>query len=77
MDMKKLINKHADLINFRWKVEECDTKDCWCAIITTEEPVFWEQSPEEEAYISPSGSIPKEVAEHIVELHNEELKYEN
>lgn len=72
--MPQTAKTHSELINFRWKTEPCHTKDCWCAIITTEKPVFWEQSPEEEAYIAPSGSIPKEIAEHIVKIHNNNLK---
>jgi len=66
------IKEHADLLKIRWKTELCTSKNCWCAIIDTEEEVIWEQD-KFEAYVIPSGACPKEVAEHIVKLHNEHL----
>jgi len=55
-----------------WKVIPCHSgTDCWCRIITTEEPV---QDDGEDLNISSWGSIPKEFAEYIVNLHNQNLK---
>ena len=64
--------KQEDLNKLRWRVISCGEKDCWCRCIGTETPVFDDNG--DELYIAPAGSIPKENAEHIVEVHNECLE---
>lgn len=52
----------------KWKTEECGTTDCWCRMIVPVNP------DDKDDFIIPSGSINKEIAEHIVSLHNANLK---
>ena len=55
-----------------WKVIPCHSgTECWCRII---EVCDLERSNDEDSYINNSGSIPKEFAEYIVNLHNQNLK---
>ncbi len=55
-----------------WKVNECSTgAECWCRIITTEEPIY--TNDDEQLNITGWGSISKEFAEYIVKIHNENL----
>ena len=63
-------------LKVRWKTELCHTgEECWCRVITTETPLVYEdRGVKDEIYIAPSGSIMKDHAEHIVELHNLSLK---
>lgn len=59
-----------------WKVEECGTEDCWCACIGPAEKIKYQDRPGgyiEEIYIVPSGSLTKEIANHLVNLHNNEI----
>ena len=74
---KIYIKEFKDLLKYEWKVDKCTTENCWCAWITTKDPIYFKSNDkhcEEAAYIAPSGAIPKELAEHIVELHNLTLK---
>lgn len=61
----------------RWKVEPCHQgESCWCRMIVPEEDIVWQSfhaGPDEEFYLVGSGSIGKEVAEHIVKIHNQSL----
>lgn len=58
--------------NKRWKTVLCNSgEDCWCRIITTEEPI--EGDDDNEFSIASYGSIQKEIAEQIVQLHNDSL----
>jgi hypothetical protein len=60
-----------ELLKVEWKVELCHTgESCWCRIIVPKIPVFYR---EEEMTICDAGSISKEVAEHLVKLHNNSL----
>lgn len=56
-----------------WKVSRCGTKNCWCAPII---PIFTDEKgyDVDMVAIAHSGSVPKEFAKHIVELHNKSLK---
>jgi len=55
-----------------WKVIPCHAgTECWCRIITVEE---FERPDNEDSHISSWGSISKEFAEYLVELHNQNLK---
>lgn len=50
-----------------WKTIECETgKECWCRMITTDPPV-------DDHFVATWGSIDKDTAEYIVELHNQRL----
>lgn len=58
-----------DLNKVRWKTQKCSSRDdCWCCLIVPEVEVLDEDG--HEMYIAGSGMIPKENAEHIVEVHN-------
>lgn len=60
-----------DNINKKWYVTECFSgESCWCRTIVTDP-----SSDELEDCIVPSGSIGKDVAQHIVELHNIKIKF--
>lgn len=57
----------------RWKTSTCSAGEkCWCRIIEPEEPIMFDG--DEELYIAGSGSMPREYAEYIVELHNKSLQ---
>ena len=54
-----------------WKSIPCHSgTDCWCRIITTVEPIL---DNEEELHLTTWGSVCKDAAEYIVELHNKSL----
>lgn len=55
----------------RWSVFECHDKLCWCAGVTTEIPVYYQNG--EEYILIPTGNIDKIMAEYIVKLHNDNL----
>ena len=67
----------------KWEVVECSTKDCWCAGIKPATKIEYEEdirpnnnrhddgdNYNEEYWICGFGSMEKEVAEHIVRVHN-------
>lgn len=58
-----------DLLNKEWKIDQCVSggADCWCRAIVPVDPV------DEDDYIIGYGLISKDVAKHIVKLHNESL----
>lgn len=57
----------------RWKTSLCPSgESCWCRMIEPEEKIVYSEI--EEVYIVGMGSIHKEIAEHIVDLHNSYLK---
>ena len=60
----------------RWKVGKCFSGDeCWCKPIQGEEPImFMDGDREQEHYIVDSGTVRKEIAEYIVELHNKNIE---
>lgn len=59
-------------LTVEWKTRECDTPECWCRII--EPSVEIKDDDGHEIYIAGSGCIPQKYAEHIVALHNAQLK---
>ena len=78
MPNKIFIKEYEELNTVRWKTEPCNQKTCWCAIITTEDVIYWHPDvnsnfEDDEVYIAHAGSIPKKIAEHIVDLHNKSL----
>lgn len=55
-----------------WKAIPCHSgTECWCRIITVED---FERPDNEDSHISSWGSISKEFAEYLVELHNQTLE---
>lgn len=59
--------------NVEWKTSICHSgEECWCRVIEPSEPLTDDDG--NEIYIATSGSIHKEHAEYIVNLHNEKLK---
>jgi hypothetical protein len=60
-----------------WKLETCNVgEECWCRIILPGEKILYKnkvgeiERVDEFEYIIPDGSIDKETAEYIVDLHN-------
>jgi hypothetical protein len=60
-----------------WKLETCNSgESCWCRIILPAEKILYKnkvgdtERVDEFEYIIPDGSIDKETAEYIVDLHN-------
>lgn len=57
-----------------WKIVTCrEGEECWCRAIKPEIPILNED--EQEIFIISTGEIEKELAEYIVRIHNETLKY--
>ena len=67
--------KHS--LSVPWKLETCNVgESCWCRIILPTEKILYKDKVgdtdriSEFEYIIPDGSIDKETAEYIVNLHN-------
>jgi len=61
-------------LEVKWKVEPCFSgEDCWCRIIMPSEPINYGPDNVEEVYIVSSASINKQMAEHIVNVHNKSI----
>ena len=64
-----------------WKLDVCHSgEECWCRLICTAEEIEYLGESEEPAKldtIADWGSIGKETAEYIVDLHNKSLKKES
>jgi hypothetical protein len=68
MTYQEAINESLTL---KWKVGTCSQgEECWCRTITCDPPLMYEEVGDEEFYVVGSGQIMKEVAEHIVNIHN-------
>ncbi len=67
--MTKKTIKHGELIGIRWKTDVCTQgESCWCRMIVPEEDCAYEDGTE--VFVSASGELNQEMAEHFVELHN-------
>jgi hypothetical protein len=65
---KELIGYKA-LLDVRWKTETCNQgESCWCRLVVPEEDCVDEVGME--VFVSASGELSKDIAEHFVELHN-------
>ena len=60
-----------------WKLDLCNSGEtCWCRIILPSEKILYKnkvgdtERVDEFEYIIPDGSIDKETAEYVVDLHN-------
>ena len=57
----------------KWIATPCFVgESCWCNTITTETPIIFGLD-DDELKIVPSGTISKQLAEHIVKVHNQSL----
>lgn len=57
-------------LTVKWKTSPCNQGEkCWCRTIEPIEEIVDDDG--NEIYISPSGTIHSEHAEHIVKFHNE------
>jgi hypothetical protein len=68
---------HKYSLTIPWKLETCNVgESCWCRIILPTEKILYKDKVgdtdriSEFEYIIPDGSIDKETAEYIVDLHN-------
>lgn len=67
---------HSYSLTVPWKLALCNTgESCWCRIILPTEKIFYtnhskDEKTQEFEWIIPDGSIDKETAEYVVELHN-------
>ena len=62
-------------LEVEWKTTPCQAgKECWCRIIEPVETITDDDG--NEIYIAGYGAIPKDYAEHIVQLHNDFIKSE-
>jgi hypothetical protein len=67
------------VLNIPWKTDICHSgEDCWCRIIRpTEQVEYIRKSNEESATLDciiDWGSIDKETAQYVIDLHNEFIK---
>jgi hypothetical protein len=67
---------HKYSLTIPWKLETCNVGEtCWCRIILPIEKILYKNQPDGEIvqefeYIIPDGSVDKETAEYVVNLHN-------
>ena len=62
------------VLNTKWITKTCHQgESCWCRMVTTEEPVFYNDV--EEYYISRDGELNQTMAEYFVKLHNDSLNF--
>jgi hypothetical protein len=74
---------HSYSLTIPWKLETCNTgESCWCRIILPTEKILYKDKVgdndriSEFEWIIPDGSIDRETAEYVVELHNNHIKKE-
>jgi len=71
---------HKYSLTIPWKIELCNSgESCWCRIIVPSETIKFKEKisnwikediTRDFEYIIPDGSIDRETAEYVVELHN-------
>lgn len=59
-------------LTVEWKISLCPQGEvCWCRVIEPKNPITYQDGELlSELYIVGSGNIHKEVAEHLVRIHN-------
>ena len=77
---------HKYSLTIPWKIELCNTGEtCWCRVIVPSEPIKFKEKisnwikediTRDFDCIIPDGSVDKETAEYIVDLHNDEVELE-
>ena len=72
---------HKYSLTIPWKLELCNVgKSCWCRLILPTEKILYKNTVGEEEridefeYIIQDGSIDRETAEYVVNLHNGWIK---
>ena len=72
---------HKHSLTIPWKLETCNTgESCWCRIILPSEKILYKDKLgdadriSEFEWIIPDGSIDRETAEYVVNLHNGWIK---
>ena len=72
---------HKYSLTVPWKLSLCNTgESCWCRIILPTEKILYKnkvgdsETVVELDYIIPDGSIDRETAEYVVNLHNGWIK---
>jgi hypothetical protein len=72
---------HKYSLTVPWKLSLCNTgESCWCRIILPTENILYKnkigdsETVVELDYIIPDGSIDRETAEYVVNLHNGWIK---
>jgi hypothetical protein len=65
---------YSKALTVKWKVEPCFSgEECWCRIIVPVDPINYGPDNIEEVCIVSSAAINKQMAEHIVIVHNQSL----
>jgi hypothetical protein len=74
---------HQYSLTIPWELETCNVgESCWCRLILPTEKIVYKnkvgdtETVVEFDYIIPDGSIDKETAEYVVDLHNREVELE-
>ena len=71
---------HKYSLTIPWKLSLCNTgESCWCRIILPSEKIFYtnhskDEKAQEFEWIISDGSVDKETAEYLVNLHNYSLE---
>lgn len=72
------MSMYKQIFATKWKTELCNQgESCWCRIISPVDIIHYtkeDNTKEEIDCIIHSGAVPKEIAEHIVYLHNKQLE---
>lgn len=64
--MKQIMDEQ---LNNKWQTIPCHTgKECWCRMIVTKD--YDETTQEDDTLVCHAGALTKNVAEHVVKLHN-------
>lgn len=59
------------LLKVKWETYECGAKNCWCLGVRPVTPVVIHD--DEEMTVIPTGTVYRNVAQRIVELHNKSI----
>lgn len=72
-----VIHSDDDYLKHKWKIDTCNAgAKCWCRMIILKDKAIDKRDngdAPETIFISPSGCLPKNIARHIVKLHNKYL----
>jgi hypothetical protein len=63
-------------LTVEWEIGTCSQGEkCWCRTIKPVKPIlFKDEDSQEEYHILVGGELNKEIVEHIVTLHNQNIK---
>lgn len=74
MDYKSAQLKSLEVL---WTTEECREANCWCSAIIPKAPIIYRETDDgidQHFYIARAGELDKEIAEHIVSVHNQHVR---